>query len=939
MIESAERPRAVEALSHMRAESFARWLVRHPLPVIAASVLLTLVLGAYALHIRIESSISSVLPAGDPEVSYYQNVRATFGSDDVGVIGVRADDLFSAATLEKIARVTDAVSRMPGVERVFSITNAVDPAADVFEPPLLLPHVPPTAAEVQALKQKLISTPLYGKNLVADDFKGAAINVFFKNLTDAQYADYDMDGKIHALLAKEAGPQRFFYTGAGHLKQAAVDLMRRDLLRFTPIALALVLLVLWLSFWSVRGVVLPILSVVLALVWTLGVMVIAGKAITLGTFVLPPLLIVVGSSYAIHVMARYYEQVDAGVEPGAVVVRAFQRVCLPLLISALTVAIGFGSLMVNRITAIWDLGLFAVIGVLFLTVTSLTLIPACLHLLSVKRRTRASGKVSPRLSRWLAGVAKQAYGGRRVILWGAVLVAAVALLGTRRIDVDSDFISYFGPKSAPRVANEVINRQIVASNPFYLVVEGTAPGTIKRWEVLKLIKELQEYLRTLPGVASSISIVDYLEVLQTGLNKTGTKDVIIDEQGNIVPPEPPKDFWKDPTALGPLLDMVSLSPTTFKAIVTPDFRRANILVRTQLSDSRAIEDTLGHIRAYIAEHFPADLRVHPTGSLVLLTGTTSDIVAGQIESLSLALAVIFVVMSLMFLSAKAGFLAILPNMLPIVIFFGVMGWLGILLNLGTSLIAAIALGIAVDSTIHYMARLNLELQGETDQTAAMVRTLRTVGVPIVYATVALFFGFLTFAFSSFVPIQNFGILTGATLVTALAANLVLLPALLATSKIITLWDLVAVKLGKNPAQTIPLFAGLRPGQARIVVLMGEMKRFAPGEYIVRQGQRGSEMYVIIQGTTQVVAGSGNHRTGLVTLQRGDVFGEMALVRNIERSADVIAADHVEALVVDERFLQRIQRRYPRIASKVFLNLTRIVSDRLQRMTEQYVGRT
>ena len=112
--------------------------------------------------------------------------------------------------------------------------------------------------------------------------------------------------------------------------------------------------------------------------------------------------------------------------------------------------------------------------------------------------------------------------------------------------------------------------------------------------------------------------------------------------------------------------------------------------------------------------------MHPTGNLVLLTGTTSDIVTGQIKSLSLALGVIFVVMSLMFLSAKVGFLAILPNVLPIVIFFGVMGWLGILLNLGTSLIAAIALGIAVDSTIHYMARLNLELKGATDQAAAMV---------------------------------------------------------------------------------------------------------------------------------------------------------------------------------------------------------------------------
>jgi len=372
-------------------------------------------------------------------------------------------------------------------------------------------------------------------------------------------------------------------------------------------------------------------------------------------------------------------------------------------------------------------------------------------------------------------------------------------------------------------------------------------------------------------------------------------------------------------------------------VVTKDFSRASILVRTNLSGSRRIEETLDTIRRYVADRFPAQIPVTLTGTLVLLTGTTSDIVAGQIKSLTLALGTIFLVMTAMFLSAKIGFFAILPNALPILVFFGVMGWLGILLNLGTSLIAAIALGIAVDSTIHYMARLNLELRGETDQAAAVVRALRTVGVPIVYTTGALCFGFLTFAFSSFVPIQNFGILASLTMVTALGANLILLPALLATTKIITLWDLLGVKLGDDPAGTIPLFAGLRPAQARIVVLMGELRRFAPGEMVIRRGELGDEMYVIIRGRAEVWAGSGEERQRVAEHRRGDVFGEMGLVRHTERSADVVAGGDLEVLAVDERFLRRIQLRYPRIASKVFLNLTRVLSDRLQRTTEQYVA--
>src|SRR5262249_28825967 len=320
-----------------------------------------------------------------------------------------------------------------------------------------------------------------------------------------------------------------------------------------------------------------------------------------------------------------------------------------------------------------------------------------------------------------------------------------------------------------------------------------------------------------------------------------------------------------------------------------------------------------------------------------LTGTTSDIVAGQIESLTIALGVIFVVMSAMFLSARIGFLAILPNVLPILIFFGVMGQLGILLNVGTSLIAAISLGIAVDSTIHYMARLNLELKGETDQAAAITRALHTVGVPIVYTTVALFFGFLTFAFSGFVPIRDFGVLAAVTMAASLVTNLVLLPAVLGTTKIITLWDLVGVKLGEDPVRTIPLFAGLRSSQARVVVLMGEVKKYRARETIVRTGDPAEEMYVILDGRAEVWAGHGAGRGKLTELERGEVFGEMGFVRASERTADVVAATDVEVLAVDQRFLDRVQRRYPRIASKVFLNLTRILSNTLERTTQQVVA--
>jgi hypothetical protein len=919
-------------------KSAASWLVGHARLVLLIHLLVTILLATFAWRLRIEGSLQSVLPAGDPAVQYYADVRATFGSDDVAVVGVLADDLFSASTLTKIARVTDKLSRLDGVERVLSLTNAVDYAADVFDPPPLLPDIPPNPSEVALLRTKISSTPLYANNFVSHDFKGAAINVFLKDLTDTEYRDLGIDEKIQDALAAEAGPEEFFYTGAAHVKKAAVTLMSRDLFRLTPVALAFAIVVLWLAFRSLRGVLLPMVSVIEATIWTLGVMVLLGKSINLGTFILPPLLLVIGTSYGIHVMARYDELHGSGTTPDVLVVETIDRVWLPLLISAMTTVIGFGALMLNRITAIWDLGFFSVIGLVFLFITSLTLLPAALQVLGPRvGGTRPVNAQSPRLSRALSILAARSYSSRYLVLALSTVFGLVVALGMRSIRVDSDFLSYFEADSPVRLANETINQKIVGSNPFYLVVDGGKPDSLKRWEVLKQIKDLEAFLQTLPGITSSISIVDYLELLETGLNQEGEDDLVIDEQGRIVEPGDQKTFWEDPSKLAGVLSLLSTAPNAFRGAVTADFSRGNILVRTKLSGSREIEKTLFHIRQYIDEHLPAGLSIKPTGNLVLLTGTSSDIVAGQIRSLSLALVVIFIVMSLMFLSVRVGLLAILPNVLPLVIFFGVLGWCGIDFNLGTSLIATIALGIAVDSTIHYMSRLSRELEGETDQTAAMRRTLQNVGLPIIYTALALLFGFLTLTASNFVPIQSFGLMAAVTLATALAANLLVLPSLLSTTKIITLWDLLSVKLGRDPSRTIPMLAGLRPAQSRIVVLMGEMRKFDTGEMIVRRGELGEDMFVIIQGNVSVWAGEGDERRRVSELGRGDVFGEMALVRHNERSADVVADGEVEVLAVNERFLERIQRRYPRIASKVFLNLTRILSDRLERMTDQLVG--
>ncbi len=917
--------------------SLISWIARNPRSVLAFFAVTTAVLATFAARVRIESSIESTLPAGSPDVRFYDRIRETFGSDEIGVVGLRSTDLFGKDTLEKIRRITTALENLEGVDRVLSLTNAVDPSQDAFRPPPLIVQIPPTAKQRAYLEKLIATTPLYGINLVAPDLRGTAINIFFENLSDVRYADLQIDQKIQDIMAAENGPEELFYTGSSHIKQEATASMRRDLYVFTPAALLLVLATLWVSFRRIRAVVAPMITVLVALVWTLGVMGLAGKSINLGTFVLPPLLLVIGSSYAIHVLARYYERLAIDATNELAVRETLARVWSPLAISAGTTVIGFGALAVNRITAIRELGFFSVAGIIFLAITCLALLPAILVVWG--ESPRASSDAPPQSSQLrllLSRLGSHAYDSRWLVIGAALGVAVVALFGLREIRTDSDFIGYFDPDSRVRSDNEAINRYIVGSNPFYLVIESDTPGTLERWEVLKKIKELQQYLTTLPGVTGSVSIVDYLELIERG-TFSGEEDFTIDEDGNLVPFEQRAPFWEDPNSLAPLLNLIRKNAGSFANVITPDFATGNILVRTSLSGSRATEATLDTIRAHIADTFPGNLRVTPTGTLVLMTGTTSEIVVGQIRSLSLALLVIFAAMSLMFLSVRVGLLAILPNALAIAVFYGLLGWTGIYLNLGTSLIATIALGIAVDSTIHFMTDFSRNARKDPDQRAALAATMAGVGVPVVFTTVALLLGFLTFAASSFVPIRQFGQLTAMTLAAALLANMILLPALLATTRIITLSDLVGLKLGDDPTQTVTLLAGLRPTQARVVILMGKLQRFAPGEAIVRQGDSGRNMYVILDGDADVWAADGSQRRKVAEMHRGEAFGEMALVRNEERTADVIAVGEVEALVIDANFLERLQKRYPRIASRVLTNMTRILSDRLERMTGRFVS--
>ncbi len=927
-----------------RMNAAYRAIVRAPWLVVAAIGAVTVVLGLGALRLRVDSSVTTLLPRGDPAKQRYDEVVARFGADEVDIIGVIADDVLAPATLEKIRLLTERAAAISGVGSVISLTNVRDPIADVLNPPLLIPKIPDTPAAREELRAHIKDNPLFAGNLIAPDSRGAAVNVFLAADANDDASLRRIDAALESLIAEVGarGPEQLVLTGISHIKVNALALMRRDLAALTPASLAFVVLVLFFSFRTRRGVALPLLCVMTGVTWTMGIMGWIGEAISLGTLVLPTLLIVIGSSYATHVVSRYYLELETPTMPDQPVYGALQQAGLPVLVSALTTVIGFSALMLNRIQAVRSLGLYAVIGIVILFVLAMTLVPA-LILVMPERRYRRQIVGGPgergRLAKLLGKIAGFDVRYRRVIFVVAALLVAASLAALPRIEADTNFLSYF-PADSPIVrSHEAINDRVAGALPFYVVI-GTPgrAGAMIMMEALQRVRDLEAFIDTIPGITRSVSLTDYLDLLDRGLRSSG--DVIVDEQGNPVDPSSIKSFWEDPKRLDEVLTFVKQNPSAFRSVITPDFSQTNVLVRTRFERSSEISAAVDQIRDYGEKHFPPDTQPFATGNIILLNGTTDDVVWGQVKSITVALVVIFVVMSTLFLSTKVGFIAMLPNVVPIVLFFGILGWAHVTLNIGTSIIAAIALGIAVDNTSHYIVRFKRELQATYDQERSLTTALRTIGRPIVYTSAALTCGFLVMRLSEFVPVRDFGSLSAATMLGAMGTNLVLLPALLAQTRIVTLWDLLFVKLGKDPHKTIPLFRGLRRAQARIAVLLGKLRTVPAGETAVRQGEIGEEMFVIIKGRADVVVhGAHGQRRVVHRYDRGDVFGEMGLVRRQERTADIVAVDDLELLAVDQRFLERLQSRYPRIAATVFLNLTRILSDKLETTTDRFAAAT
>jgi hypothetical protein len=725
------------------------------------------------LRLDVDPSTGPLLPRGDPAQVRHEQATLLFGDDQVYVVALGCDSVFAPACLRELEEVAAEIARLDGVREVTTLHSATSfdyvQEEDWIEVRPFIDKVPASAGALEALKRRALSDPVYRRTLVSSDARVAAIDVRLQEMTDAELIASDLDGRIEAIVAsRRSEAVSFWVSGRPHFKTIVYRGMTRDLSLLIPLAVVAIGLVLVVFHGSVRGAALPLANGLLGVLWTFGVMAQLGRPLSLLTVLIGPTLLAVGSVYALHVVSRYEEESRQAAAAQDAVRKTLAAVRAPLLIAALTTALGFGALLVSDVPAVRELGVFAVFGTGAIALLALVGVPAALAWMPLPRAplgfsVGASAALAAVLVAASRAVARHT-AGVLVVFAAAAAVAATAL---GSIEVDTDYLSYFDSDAPVRSDFNAINGALSGAIPLYVTVDTGEPGALREPAMLRSLEALERRIERVEGVGRALSFLAPLRLLNRAFHEGDPREERI------------------PETRGEIAELLFMIPKTdLGRYASLDHATANLVARTGAVGSAAVRRVVRDVEAAVAQtSFPRKVDVSVTGNALLLARSADGVAHAQPLSVALAAFGILVFVSFGLRSWRLGGLAMLPNVLPVLLFFGLLGLGAAPLSLPTSLIGCIALGIAIDDTVHLLVRYREERRTGATPEGAVTICMQSVGRPVAITSLMLSAAFLTIALSEFATLREFGVLTAATMGLCLLTDLVFLPALLLRTRI------------------------------------------------------------------------------------------------------------------------------------------------------------
>ncbi len=619
--------------------------------------------------------------------------------------------------------------------------------------------IPNTPEEREKLREKLRKNKMVYEITISTDFKMASIIL----ILNKGAADEEVLANVNAVLEEFPGPEKVYVGGLPLIREMATSEMTQDFLVLMPVGLVIMLIMLYAFFRQKRGMILPFAVVVMSIIISMGIIPLLGWKLSMISILLPVMLIAIANDYGIHIIAHYQEiQKEEGERaiPLKIALRVYQYLKKPVILTGLTTIVGTLSLLTHKMIPARQLGVLSSIGIAMALIMSLFLIPAVLSLL---KKTQPSKQVfgirKDYLGAFLSFLGKKVSKHPKTILTTSVLLSFVVGIGIYFLEVDTDLVRFFPKNHVIRQGAEVINEHFGGTQTLSVLVE----GDIKDPELLRTLESYGNELKDFPGVGRVASVSDVVKEISKALNDEGDPlyDKIPDSRN----------------AVAQYFGFYNMSGDEgdFDQLVDFDYKYARMIITLDDASNQAIKTIIEKVELMTAND-PYDISI---GGRSYTTLELSNLVInGQIRSIGFAILAIFLLISIIFRSISSGLISIVPLGLAVIFLFGLMGILGIRLDISTAILSSIMIGVGVDYTIHFIWRYKYERKFVADPGKAVQRTIETTGRGIFFNAMSVIIGFLVLFLSSFPPIRFFGFLVIISITACLSGAFLVIPGIL-----------------------------------------------------------------------------------------------------------------------------------------------------------------
>ncbi|MEQ9090586.1 MAG: MMPL family transporter [Balneola sp.] len=743
---------------------FADFVISNPRLVTFFIFLLVIAAIFPASKIRTDFDLENFYPKTDPTVQSYRLLEDEFGRDDnVIMVGFKSDSLFTVSGLLDLKAIVDTLETIPNVTEVQSIWSAEEMVnlngTLKFDPFL---DVDSLQSNLNTIKQRITSDSFTGGFLVD---KAGTTTAFFLEIHEENNT-YETRNEIIDRLQSTLSnyPSKDFkITGIPFFRNQYVNILNEEVIFYISFSSVLIILLLWYLYRSISGVLIPMFIVWFTVLFTVAVITLSGGYLEIMSSTIAPILLCVGVADSIHMISKFDDAVQNDFKKRKAIIEMILTLGSATFLTSITTAIGFGTLLTSSVVPMKRFGIYTAVGVLIAYTITILFLPAILRITSIKKVFRETGgKLYPWIGDKLLKVSAFNRRHYKTISLSSLLICFIVGIGIYQLQVNGRVFDDVSRDSELIKDSNFFSENLAPAFPLEFVIDTRESEGITDPELIQKIDALQQHLLSYPEIKRATSFSTLLKELH---------QVMSPEEAAQYP------LPVDQNLIAQYLLLLEITDNDILQSVTDfDYQKLRIAAQTEDAGSRRINEIRDSIDVYLSQNFNNE-EITVTGSTVLSANLVGKMVYSLASSIGLAFICISILMAFLFKDLKMVIISLIPNIMPLVLIAGIMGYLGVDIKPSTAVIFTIAFGIAVDDTIHYLARFRIELKrGLSFQDALEITTQKT-GRAIIITSMILLLGFGTLITSEFTSTTLMGILISSTIFFAVIADLVVLPSL------------------------------------------------------------------------------------------------------------------------------------------------------------------